>query len=128
MELYFSGTPAEFKETAQDSYDVQAIRAESSDDNEDDYGDGSQLPTTDGRIILCGTVCETDSKSFKLRLGNSVDVVQIFSKELEYPQWRFAVGDFVQVEVRFKPVQTANDTFLYTLIADKLVGHIYRRD
>lgn len=125
MELYFSGTPAEFKEIAQNRYDVQA---ESSGDDEDDYGDGSQLPTADGRIILCGTVCETDSKSFKLRLGNSADVVQIFSKELEYPQRGFAVGDFVQVEVHFKPIQTANDTFLYTLIADKLVGRIYRGD
>lgn len=124
MKLYFSGTPEEFKEVAQYSYGVQA---ELSGDDEDDYGDGTQLPTFDGGIILCGTVYEIASQSFKLRLGDSADVVQIFSEIGDYPQWTFAVGDFVQVKVRFKPIQTAEGTFLYRLIAGNLIGRTFSR-
>ena len=118
MKLYFSGTPEEFKEIARR-------------DDADDYGDGTQLPTFDGGIILCGTVCEADAKSFKICLGDSAaDVVQIFNEILilDSPQWLFSVGDFVQVKVRFKPVQTAEDTFLYRLIADKVIGRTFRRN
>lgn len=114
MKLYFSGTPEEFRKIAW----------------RDDEGDGTQLPTLDGGIILCGTVCEADSKSFKLRLSDSADVVQISSEILilDYPQWLFSVGDFVQVKVHFKPVQTANDTFLYRLIAGKVIERMSRRN
>lgn len=119
MRLYFSGTPAEFKEVARDCY---GVHAESSGDDEDDYGDGTQLPTADGGIILCGTVCEINAHFFKIRLGDSADVVQIFG---EIQHWVLLVGDFVQVKVQLKPVQTTEDTFLYKLILEKFIGRIY---
>lgn len=123
MKLFFSGTPAEFKEVAQ-VVGIQTVQANPSGDDEVEYS-SAQLPTADGRIILCGIVCKTNSKSFKIRLGNSLDVVQIFGKE---PQWDFSVGDYVQVEVQFRPVQTADDTFIYKLIAGKLLGRMYIRE